>query len=256
MFKHRHPDTPRIVSGVIRLADKYLIEPLHRRLVQQVCDDWPTTLDGYDVFQAEIDTLESLPARSDDLHSHQLIRDCIPEPISAIQFAQEFGCPQTFRAAYYKLSLTRAIEYSRFIAEWPPGPLARLAALDKEHLLGYIHGCQMLSDYDPPIPNLMCDSCGMPWVVDEEGPPLDNPCYQYLVRLFEVTRDTSRSPVHGDPLRWLRKCFDYRKMPELSKEHFPHGLCQECEEVFRYELAEERKNIWDCLPMWFNFPKQ
>ncbi|PIL28650.1 hypothetical protein GSI_08692 [Ganoderma sinense ZZ0214-1] len=260
VFKRHDPKTPGIVSGVIRLADKYLIEPLHHRLVQQVCDDWPTTLNDYDVHQAEIDALESLPERSAEFFSYRLVRAGTPDPISAILFAREFGCPQILRAAFYRLSLTRATEYWSFATstgEWPPAPLARLAALDKGDLLRYIHGCQKLRDYEAPITALMCEECVMPWLVcEEEDPPLDgaHPCYQYLARLFELTRDTSRSPVHGDPLRWLGRCFDYYKMPELSKEHFPHGLCEECGEKLPLKLAGARQRVWDSLAEWFNVP--
>ena len=238
MLKRHDPNTPRIVSGVIRLADKYLIEPLRRRLVQQVCDDWPTTLHEYDASQAGIDAWESQPGKCVEHYPYHLIRESIPELISAIQFAQEFGCPQILRAAFYRLSLTRATAYWGFSREWPPEPLERLAALDKETLLRYIHGCQMLSSYDPPITGLMCEECVEPWIVSEQEPPLEQPCYQYLARLFEVTRDTSPSPVHGDPLRWLARCFDYAKMPELSKEHFPHGLCEECGRKLTFKLAD------------------
>ncbi len=119
VFKDHDPNTARIVSGVIRLADKYLIEPLHRRLVQQVCDDWPTTLNDYDISQAEIDTLEGLSGRSvqDTLYpcgEGPYPRSILPEPISAIQFAQEFGCPQILRAAFYRLSLTLMVDLGLF----------------------------------------------------------------------------------------------------------------------------------------------
>ncbi|KAI1787051.1 hypothetical protein LXA43DRAFT_1031005 [Ganoderma leucocontextum] len=249
VFRRRDPNTPRTVSGVIRLADKYLIEPLHRRLVQQVCEDWPTALTDYDVNEAEIDALKDLPSKAaDGLYPISYLTDAIPEPISAIQFAQEFGCPQILRAAFYRLSLTPVTDY--YLLRWPPEPLARLSALDKENLLRYIHGCQMLSKYDPSVTAFMCDECGEPWNV--EDPPVDSPCYRYIERVFEVTRDKSPSPTHGDPLRWLAKCFDSYKMPELSKEHFPRGLCEECEQSFSCHLVTERQWIWDSLAKWFN----
>nr|VWO97847.1 Phosphotransferase (EC [Ganoderma boninense] len=225
VFKRQSPHTPGIVSGVIRLADKYLMESLHRRLVQQVCDDWPTTLDDYDIDRAAIDVLEALPRRSvqDRIYpcgSARYPGEFVPEPISAIHFAREFGCPQILPAAFYRLSLTPAADYYEAFgfpqSHWPPTELARLATLDKETLLGYIHGCQMLAGYRPPVTRFMCDDCAEEWNL-EQGPPLHSPCYQYITWLFVLTRPGSsgadklgdRSQVHGDPLRWLWRCFDH-----------------------------------------------
>ncbi|PIL26933.1 hypothetical protein GSI_10071 [Ganoderma sinense ZZ0214-1] len=48
------PDTPLAVSPIIRIADKYLVDELHKYLVQKVQDDWLLTLENWDRREAEI----------------------------------------------------------------------------------------------------------------------------------------------------------------------------------------------------------
>ena len=57
-FRRFDPNTPLVVSGVIRLADKYCIESLREHLIQVVVSDWPTTLEEWDFFQAEIQAIK------------------------------------------------------------------------------------------------------------------------------------------------------------------------------------------------------
>ena len=79
VFKRHDPNIPLTVTGVIRLADKYLVKPLHRRLVQEVCEAWPATLVGYDIKQAEIDSMSALPLDAPQKYQGRLA-DVIPEP--------------------------------------------------------------------------------------------------------------------------------------------------------------------------------
>ncbi|KAI1787049.1 hypothetical protein LXA43DRAFT_740396 [Ganoderma leucocontextum] len=241
VFKRHDPNIPLAVSGVIRLADKYLIEPLHHRLVQQVCEDWPTRLVDYDIKQAEIDSVGALPLNAHLKYGGRLA-NVIPEPASAILFAQEFECPQILPAAFYTLSLIPvAHDWS---SEWCQydEPLARWSILDKENLVRYISGCQSLDQYRPPITRFMCEECEDPFAMEE---PVNNPCYEYIKRLFEVVWD-QRGPslTHGDPLRLLAKCYKFYDMPELSKERFPHRICEDCQVLLSHRLPEERERVW------------
>lgn len=79
------------------------MHPLHHRLVRHVCEDWPTTLDEYDIQQAELDMFLQV-ARANPFPKYTPDRgrmaDTIPEPASAILFAQEFGCREILPAAF------------------------------------------------------------------------------------------------------------------------------------------------------------
>ncbi|PIL28643.1 hypothetical protein GSI_08685 [Ganoderma sinense ZZ0214-1] len=251
VFRRHDPDTPLAVSGVIRLADKYLIEPLHRCLVQQVCEDWPTMLNEFDVQQAEIDALRNLETPAYGLTPDgkpRRLADVVPEPASAILFAQEFGCLQILPAAFYRLSLTPVDTHGRKDA--PQSLTARWPLLGKENLLRYIHGCQFLHEYRPNAPEFMCGDCEGIWALEEDE-DFVHPCHEFIERLFHVVWAPRPSPTHPDPLRLLAKCVDYEKIPQLSKKHYPQGLCKNCRIVLVEELHEERKKIWEQLSTAF-----
>ncbi|KAM5546268.1 hypothetical protein V8D89_000394 [Ganoderma adspersum] len=247
VFKRNDPSTPLAISGSVRLADKYLIEPLHRCLVQQVCDDWPATLYDYDLRQAEIESLRELSLCNPDFeYSAGALRggrisDIMPEPASAVMFAQEFGCPQILPAAFYRLSL---------IPRYSARPAARWSILDKDSLLRCMYGSQALKQYRPSIGAFMCEQCFEDSCFNED---MDSPCFDFIERLFDIMFERLHPTTHADPLGFLLRCLDFRKMHELSKEYFPDGLCRECEVTLREGIIEERKKIWAKLPQWFKF---
>ncbi|PIL28624.1 hypothetical protein GSI_08666 [Ganoderma sinense ZZ0214-1] len=247
--KRNDPNTPLTVSGAVRLADKYLIEPLHRCLVQQVIDDWPVTLDEYDVKQGEIESLRLVAVTNDNFKYTPYggrLSDVIPEPASAILFAQEFGCPQILRAAYYRLSLIPVS--SDWSSTAQHDAVARWSILDKDSLLRCMHGSQEITRYRPPVFAFMADPCIEEFYVHGET---GSPCYEFIARLFDIVFDQIHPMTRPDPLRFLTKCLDFYKMSELSKEEFPDGLCVDCEETLREELVSERKKVWAMLPRWF-----
>ncbi|KAI1784933.1 hypothetical protein LXA43DRAFT_860435, partial [Ganoderma leucocontextum] len=160
-FRHHDPNTPIAVSGVVRLADKYLLEPLHKRLVAQVVEDWPTTLRGWDVQQAEIQAIKDaiFTMGDDPVDRGPPLSDVIPEPVSAIVFAQEFGCPEILPSAFYRLlQMNFNHDWSLRVPELGPHPhpsscsplaLARWNLLDRDNLGRYIHGLQAAEEYVP-----------------------------------------------------------------------------------------------------------
>ena len=71
---------PVVFAGILRLAAKYLIEPLRAHLIEQVVSDWPKTLKEWDLRQEEIQ--EFLRDRK-----HPSVHEHFPEPATAIKFA-------------------------------------------------------------------------------------------------------------------------------------------------------------------------
>ena len=265
VFKRNDPNTPIAVTSVARLADKYLIESLHRRLVEQVCGDWPTTLTEHDSKQGELDVLrkEALsilynPRPDPDSNDPQpRLADSIPEPASAILFAREFpGCAQILPAAFYTLSLI-PIAYD-WSSRMTYCPLARWSLLDRENLLRCMHGCQALRRYRPRALRFMSQYC----VHADDIGDTDTPCYRFATRLFVTVFDRvdseeglaapATTPTHPDPLRLLGKCARYSEMPELAEERCPDQLCEACQHAMGKELVEERKRVWGELPKYFN----
>ncbi len=220
--------------------------------MQQVCEDWPATLSEYDVQQAEIDALRNLKSPSyaftPDGNKRRLA-DVVPEPASAILFAQEFGCRQILPAAFYRLSLIPAgSDWGENTDRWSLS--ARWSLLDAENLLRYIHGCQFLHEYRPDPRYFMYSECVDIWIMEGDE-AIDHPCYKFIARVIEVVWDQRASPTHPDPLRLLTKCSDYDDMPQLSKKHFPQGLCTYCRSIIPKAIHEERKRVWQRLSTAF-----
>lgn len=251
VFKRNDPNTPVTITGAVRLADKYLIEPLHRCLVQQVCQDWPATLEEYDIKQGEIDSLREVAMDNpgfkytpDDDRGR--MADAIPEPASAILFAREFRCEEILPAAFYRLSLIPAIfDYSVPLVHTP---LARWSILDGDSLFKCMKGCQIFRQYRPHPSRFLSEGCADAWMIDDR----ETPCYRSVARLIGVVFKEGPSATHSDPLHLLAKCSRYWEMWELSKERCPDRLCDYCEEVLSVKLGEERKRIWRELPKYFD----
>ncbi|KAI0703883.1 hypothetical protein C8T65DRAFT_830892 [Cerioporus squamosus] len=232
------PNKPVEVSGVIRLADKYLLEPLHDHLVQQVASDWPTTLHEWDIREAELQAIRKVSNQEE-----KQLWGRIPEPVAAILFAQEFGCPQLLPAAFYQLAqinFKHAYEVGdkpidRYSLPWTT-PVARWSLLEKDNLVRCMHGFQSIDDYYPDLCGLLSENCFPHWVDTPEDYEMlfkHSKCYAYLRKLL------------------LLECLEHEKYPELSKEHFPDGLCEHCCESLPEKIARERKMLWDELPKYF-----
>ncbi len=101
------------------------------------------------------------------------VADSIPEPVSDILFAQGFPCPQIFPAAFHSLSLMPVTDDWGDNSDWlhraRNKPLARWSLLDRENLLRYTRGCQMLNAYRPEVSAFMCADCAT-WPGTEEVP--------------------------------------------------------------------------------------
>lgn len=75
------------------------MEALRKRLVGIVADEWPLTLEAWDIWQENL--IETWPRHGT---SSLTFNEWAPEPASAVMFAHEFGCAQILPAAVYLLS--------------------------------------------------------------------------------------------------------------------------------------------------------
>ncbi len=242
----------RSLFGVVRLADKYLIEPLQKRLIKQFCDNWPKTLHDWDVQRAEVMAVANILPPS----GHRVVdpfSDLVPEPASAIVFAQEFCCPAILPAAFYRLlsiDITddwscrdSAVDRHNLSLN---SRLAKWGLLDKDNLMRYLHGLREVDRYDPHIKMFMSDGC---WPFDEESQASGTPCLLYVQRMINLVRE---GRARRDPIFWLADCMEHDLFPALSKEYFPEGLCAECRKVLYRAVPRERQRIWGELPKWFH----
>ncbi|KAI0692925.1 hypothetical protein C8T65DRAFT_562141, partial [Cerioporus squamosus] len=142
-----NPETPIIVAPIVRLATKYLIDPLRNHLVKKVVADWPCTLQEWDRQEAEINAMTN-PSATSGKDRRKFSRS-VPEPVAAIAFAIEFGCTEILPAAFYTLSrISIVMDWDR---TKPPGysssRLARWSMLDSPHFIRYLRGCHALDHY-------------------------------------------------------------------------------------------------------------
>ncbi|RDX52303.1 hypothetical protein OH76DRAFT_204983 [Lentinus brumalis] len=258
-FKRFDPDKALKVSGVIRLADKYLLEPLHDHLVQEVASDWPTTLEEWGVRNAELQAIRNVIF----MQKTTKVSRFIPEPVSAILFAQEFGCPQILPSAFYQLAQINfkdtwdTLDREVSLFDWDAQrinntPVARWSLLEKDNLVRCLHGFQSIDDFRPEEHFLLSEHCfptrERPDEDDYDVLRKQSKCYAYLCELVKVVWGKGG---RRNPLQLLLECLDYEKYPELSKERFPEGLCGHCRESLPTEIARERGQVWRSLPRYF-----
>ncbi|PIL28653.1 hypothetical protein GSI_08695 [Ganoderma sinense ZZ0214-1] len=253
-FKRFDPNTPLVVSGVIRLADKYCIESLREHLIKAVVSDWPTTLDEWDAFQAEIEAVKKrirLTWHRKPPSEWEYLCDHVPEPASVIVFAQEFGCHQILPAAFSQLMLISPNNY--WESEWRDVELvARWSLLDKDALRRYMMGADRVLAYHPLPHQLLSDECTL---LTEEG-VLDieaieqSPCGIFSKLLLDkVWARRRHDGTKIDPLNLLEKCIEYGQSPE--RHSIPGSFCVRCDITIFRRISSMREHLWANLPDYF-----
>ncbi|KAI1784925.1 hypothetical protein LXA43DRAFT_1040201 [Ganoderma leucocontextum] len=258
-FKRFDPNTPLAVSGVIRLADKYCIESLREHFIKVVISDWPTTLKEWDIFQIEIKAakekiaLTNAEKEGPDPSDFDHLRDHIPEPASAIAFAQEFGCHQILPAAYYQLSTIEP--YHGWNNNWQTSePCARWELLSKDNLLRYIRGSNHLLVRNPHEVDFLSSPCYPPRaVMDHEAyvAVLESPCAVFFRHLIAKQWNARTGGLNRDPLAFLSRCLEYYAS-DIGRENVPGMPCDYCDMSFRDIPKRLRSNIWALLPRYFD----
>ncbi|PIL26931.1 hypothetical protein GSI_10069 [Ganoderma sinense ZZ0214-1] len=278
------PNTPIAVSPTVRIADKYLVDGLHKYLVQKVQDDWPLTLEDWDRREAEIEAMRrakdisGAPSPSQSLSPSTSqppsLAHAVPEPASAIRFALEFGCPSILPAAFYQLARTHVMKDwdspHSFVARTDLP--ARWTLLYSAELMRLLRGQTRMSEdgaaslsTDETFSAILQPGClpwwentAFPWFVRREVEESDGredseayPCYALLVRLFAaVFREAA--PGVRDPLKALKECVDYeRAFPESGTAK---RLCTGCDERFKEWIPGARRELWRKLPVYFEVP--
>ncbi|KAM5546276.1 hypothetical protein V8D89_000402 [Ganoderma adspersum] len=273
-FRRYDPNVSITITGAVRLSDKYLLEPLRKQLISYVVGEWPTTLREWDIQQAEINAIKQTifsvtTVDGEKVDPGQLLSDRIPEPVSAIVFAREFGCTKILPATFYRL-LQISFKADWSLRESQPAvatdgdeddddeyayaPLARWSLLDKDDLTLYVRGLHEAEDYEAPFGKFVSYDCRPnehDFAYDgwEEDPQWA--CYVFVEKMVRTFGKARGGTAARDPLGWLKDCMEHERFPELSKKR-PNELCQQCEVVLREGVAMERQRIWqELVPKWF-----
>ena len=91
-FGNNDKDDFRVVSGVLRLSNKYMIESLREKALTHLSQAWPSTLKGWDTREEIL-----------DYNVHQESR-YYPNPVEVINLAREVNAPCLLPSAFYDLS--------------------------------------------------------------------------------------------------------------------------------------------------------
>ncbi|EKM50333.1 uncharacterized protein PHACADRAFT_214031 [Phanerochaete carnosa HHB-10118-sp] len=96
IFGNNDREDFRVVSGILRLATKYLIDTLRTRALDHLAIAWPTSLKGWDTREDIARVFESETGQPRGLR--------YPSPIDIITLAQEVYAPSLLPAGFYDLS--------------------------------------------------------------------------------------------------------------------------------------------------------
>lgn len=259
-FDRWNANTPLNISPALRLANKYLIEPLRDHLIKTVVRDWPLTLHDWDRHQAEICALLNLSHYKFLLVGAWAIPygPKVPEPASAIRFALEFGCLDILPAAFYTLSRI-SIEH-----DWDNDGYdhwarpARWSILQARDFIVLLRGAKAIRDYCRRASRsgpygmmwkILSKRCRPPDEMDELHMLEEYPCYAVVRKIF--TR-VWRSTDYPDPLLSWKLCMEYRSIEGLAEDLPPEGLCFRCVDKLHRWVPRERARLWGKLATWFS----
>ncbi|KAG1899490.1 uncharacterized protein F5891DRAFT_1233197 [Suillus fuscotomentosus] len=95
-FGKNDPTDFRMVSGILRLATKYLVDSLRTKALVHLSKAWPTSLKGWD---AREDV-----TRDDEMQSGPGMSNIYPSPADVIILAREVNASSLLPSAFYDLS--------------------------------------------------------------------------------------------------------------------------------------------------------
>ncbi|EIW56220.1 uncharacterized protein TRAVEDRAFT_60167 [Trametes versicolor FP-101664 SS1] len=247
--------------GIARLADKYLLDGLRAGLVQRVAEEWPKSLTEWNVRDGELEILDTaiMTACGTPEESESLM-DRIPDPASAIMFAEEFGCREILPAAF--CSLARVDTDNGWEQRCTDGTscmrYARWSCLDNKNLRRYIRLCDYQAACRRTIATaiehgeMLSPRCIPWWAVDQYAPSEDRvdaprddtpyPCLRYIKRL----RDVVWPAYHEHDLWYGFRSFLDLPLPKVQGP--PNRLCSGCESAFRGWVMEQQQRWWDRIP--------
>ncbi|KAG6837343.1 hypothetical protein H0H93_010945 [Arthromyces matolae] len=126
IFGNNDQEDFRMVSGVLRLSTKYLIDTLRVQALAHLSKAWPPSLEGWDVREDFVGILDACSSG-------------YPHPIAVINLAREVDAPSLLPAAFYDLSrhsfshIFESTEEDQTRRPLPPAP-SSLSNADLERL--------------------------------------------------------------------------------------------------------------------------
>ena len=264
VLKHYDPDFPVAVAGLMRLATKYQVDSLCKRIANHLEQQWPKTLEEYAQLQSTREAAWDIRTR----FRTPPVYASFPEPAAAISLAVEYNIPSILPAAFYALAMSNpelnawdcALESSFQYDKTRP---ARWSLLDKGSLLRCYQGKHTLSKKFASIATVLrraflARSPGLCRLYDHSNERIEpsrfsTPCNQTLhARSNESVLGLKQGTSVSRAVAITHQADPLMKTVELIGEVGGWGLCDVCQDKVDSALAESVHALWNELPKIFD----
>ncbi|KAI6101315.1 hypothetical protein F5141DRAFT_1138423 [Pisolithus sp. B1] len=260
-FGQNDPTDFQVVSGILRLSTKYLVDALREKALNHLALAWPTTLKGWDA-REDI-------ARAQELRDGSAAVRIYPSPIAVINLAREVNAPALLPSAFYDLSryhFTQIFDYGESFDEsaWR----FPLSTADMQRLaLGKEASQHAVTTLIRSMGSLTHSLHGHPLGFHSHTHGhIHRTCKRDFAELVALATqhylfDHERGcmdPLYvaeelGQPLYDLGQPMaadDYRNFG-ASRRGIEQAECQACARGLELWAARERERMWKMIPLWF-----
>lgn len=233
------------MRSILLIATKYQVDFIRQRIVKQLEEDWPQTIDQWERLEAEVERAQSQHRyRSRSAKDPgALIDDIFPEPASAICLARECNIPSILPAAFYHLTRINieddwdSAHRKKDDAAWVYSGIRRYARMARWSLLSAEDlRCLMLGKsriLEQGAVGMPMRDCGQPLGPEEFCPVT----YEYSDGL----RDRVRAGAASDIFKVYREV-----MKEIELD-----ACGDCANDYGKAIDRHLKALWRRLPEFF-----
>ena len=123
---------------VMKLASKYEMDVLRKRIVALVEDTWPCSFKQWLLFRAQINVIRDTYMAADRrLIYGKDFSESVPEPAAAVRIARDFDIPSVLPCAYYTLACI-SFDHDWDRNEWRESPLALGLAFARWRMVDWV----------------------------------------------------------------------------------------------------------------------
>ncbi|TDL17690.1 hypothetical protein BD410DRAFT_794168 [Rickenella mellea] len=244
-FKKWDPDTPLNIKCILLLTDKYHFASLRKRIVDHIKEDWPATINEWDIVEFAVQTFK----RNDP---QEALDNHFPEPGAAIQLARLCNIPEILPAAFYHLS--RLHQNEDWDMCWGSSPdedtlekvaagkkrTARWGLLTDQDYRCLVRGRDFLED---ALSDTVFPSSILPWTIPDGMCDNQHHCRSLFPNVLASMRNDSRRT------RDVLAVLDTYASKDISQEYH---LCLLCGAVLNISLKALRGSLWTSLPRFFD----
>ncbi|KAF8142000.1 hypothetical protein EV363DRAFT_41413 [Boletus edulis] len=261
-FGNNDPADFQVVSGVLRLSTKYVVDSLREKALDHLSIAWPTTLKGWDTREDMSRSFE-LQAGSESIY---------PSPIAVINLAREVNATSLLPSAFYDLSrygFSQIFDYGESFEEG--ASQCPLSPIDMQRL-------SLGKEASQHAITTLIQSLGSHARTLMAGPANTFANHQHLYSYGHHTHRTCRrdfselvtlatqhylfdhqrgctDPLYvadelGQPLYDLGQPLGIDRLGN-SRRSLEQTECQACVKTLETWAKKERERMWKMIPLWF-----